>query len=326
MQTLQFSLRSSTPITTPAWFRGRVLLAALVLSASAGFPSLAQETPPEAPAMESDATSDAFVPKEHSIDRYQKLRGKSPFEFELAKPPTAEATNPFADLVLAGFAGSAGNPTVYLLNTKTQERTTVYGEANPRPNTSGFKVIRVDRGRSFSSTSATIEKEGVQETLKFDTKALYSMTGGAGGGGAAAAVRPAVPGQPGAPGQGPRPVIPGQARPQQVYQAPQAFIPGQGGRNAGGGQMTGGAFIPGQPQPAAQPAAGGIQLGFQQPGGAPPANAVPAGAPNAQQQLNALLANPANPGQVQPAVPAPVPAVPSANPPPRRRVVLPNTP
>jgi hypothetical protein len=326
MHTFQFSLRSFTLIPTPPLLRGRGLLAAMVLSLAAGFPSLAQETPPEAPDREAEATGDSFIPKEHTIDRYQKLRGKSPFEFELAKPKEADPTNPFADLVLAGFAGNAGNPTVYLLNSKTQERITVYGEANPRPNQSGFKVIRVDRGKSFASTTATLEKDGVQETLKFDTKALYSMTGGAGGGGAAAGGRPAVPGQPGPPGQGPRPTIPGQARPQQMYQAPQAFIPGQAGRNTPGGQMAGGAFIPGQPQPAAQPAAGGIQLGMQQPGAAQPTNAVPAGAPNAQQQLNALLANPANPGQGQPTIARPVPAVPSANPPPRRRVVLPNTP
>lgn len=89
--------------------------------------------------------------------------------------------------------------------------------------------------------------------------------------------------------------------------------------------MTGGAFIPAQP--AGQPVAGGIQLGSQQ-GNGQPGNVTPAGAPNAQQQLNALLATP---GQAQPTmIPAGnapgAPAAPSNNPPLRRRVVLPNTP
>ena len=282
-----------------------------------GVPSLrAQDpaTPPLEPAPAEPAVAEpaqeGFAPAEYPKDRYEKMAIRSPFDFELAKPPTEAPVNPFADFVLAGFAGSANRPTVYLTNSKTQERITILSEGNGRKNDNGFKIIKIDRGRTLSSTTATIEKDGVQEVLKFDTKILYTMTGGAGGGGGAPAQvgRSPIPGQPGVPGQVPRPVGPGQpARPVQAYVAPQAFIPNQGG-GGGGRNMQ------------------------QQAGGAQPALSVPAnygqGANAAQASLNALLANSTN-GQIQPTVVPAQPAVPvpnQANPPQpnRRRVVLPS--
>ena len=272
------------------------------------------EPAPAEPAVAEPAAAEpaqeGFAPTEHPKDRYEKMAIRSPFDFELAKPPTEAAVNPFADFVLAGFAGSASRPTVYLTNSKTQERVTILSEGNGRKNENGFKIIKIDRGRTLSSTTATIEKDGVQEVLKFDTKILYTMTGGAGGGGGAPAQvgRSPIPGQPGVPGQVPRPVGPGQpARPVQAYVAPQAFIPNSGG-GGGGRNMQ------------------------QQGGGAQPALSVPAnpgpGANAAQASLNVLLANSTN-GQIQPTVVPAQPAVPvpnQANPPQpnRRRVVLPS--
>ena len=87
----------------------------------------AQDTPPSP-----DPTTDTFTPAEYSIDRYQRLRGKSPFEFELAKPLVEAPADPFADLVLAGYAGSASRPTVYVVNTKTQERLTILPEGSSK--------------------------------------------------------------------------------------------------------------------------------------------------------------------------------------------------
>ena len=270
----------------------------------------AQDTPP-AP---EPTLSDTFAPVEHSIDRYQKLRGKSPFEFELAKPPVGETVDAFADYVLAGFAGSAGQPTVYLLNTKTQERITVLSDSSGRPNKSGFHIIRVDRGRTLSSTTVQLEKDGQQGKLAFDSKALYSMTGGAAGGGAGA--RPGQPNQSGQPVVRPG-GVPGQAaRPAQAYQAPQAFIPGQGNRPSGQFPTATG----GQPGVAPQ----GIQLGMQ------PGAAVPAAGINPQQQVNTLLNNPGAPTAPPQLNVMPAPGgAPSSNQPnqqPRRRVVLPTTP
>ena len=265
----------------------------------------AQDTPPtpEAP------LSDSFAPVEYPIDRYQKLRGKSPFEFELAKPAVGETVDPFAEYVLAGFAGSASQPTVYLLNTKTQERITVLSDSSGRPNKSGFHIISVNRGRTLSSTTVQLEKDGQQGKLAFDSKALYSMTGGAAGGGA----RPGQPNQSGQPVVRPG-GVPGQpARPAQVYQAPQPFILGQFNRPAG--QFP--AVTAGQPGVVPQP----VQLGMQ------PGAAVPTAGVNPQQQVNTMLN--ANPGQPQPAV-MPVtggaPPTNQSNPQPRRRVVLPTSP
>jgi len=306
--------------TRPSLFRseprpfsvsGSPLLPSLALAAALGWVTslpAAQNTPPPAagaePAAAAETANENYAPVEYGIDRYQKLRGKSPFEFELAKPPAPETADPFADIVLAGFAGSHNNPTVYLLNTKTQERITILGAGSKVKNDTGFKVISVNRGRTLSTTTATIEKDGREQELAFDPKNLSSMTGGAAGGGAA-------PGKPGVPGQVQpngqpvvRPNLPTAAA--KPYQAPQAFIPssnGQGNRN------------PGQP-PNQAPALGGVAGG----GG---------GGVDAQQQVNGLLNNAgAQPNGIQPAV------MPAANingtaagaPQPRRRVVLPTTP
>lgn len=293
------------------------------LSASAGaallfltFPLLqAQETPPETDAAAAAAPGDGFTPKEYTIDRYAKIRGKSPFEFELAKPPAEVTVDPFAELVLAGYAGSLGSPTVYLVNTKTQERITVLSERSGRPNKSGFKVISIDRGPTLRSTTATLEKDGQQGVLKFDSKALDTMVGGAGSGGAAGGARPVIPGQPNQPGAVPRPMIPGQpARPQQAYQAPQAFIPGANRGGQAQAQAQNGVFIPNQN--AMVPGKPGNQL-TNQPGG------------DTQLQINNLVNNQA-PQNLVPnsslnapniAVPSPVTGTPQQQP--RRRVVLP---
>jgi hypothetical protein len=278
-----------------AWLCGTTLFVATMGSLQA------QDTPPATEAI----LPDSFAPVEYPIDRYQKLRGKSPFEFELAKPPVGETVDPFAEYVLAGFAGSAGQPTVYLLNTKTQERITVLSDSSGRPNKSGFHIISVDRGRTLSSTTVQLEKDGQQGKLAFDSKALYSMTGGASGGGA----RPGQPNQPGQPVVRPG-GVPGRVAP--AYQAPQAFIPGQANRPAGQFPVA----TAGQPGVAPQPVAQGMQPG-----------AVPA---NPQQQVKLLLNNPAapNPAPQPNVVPVPggAPDINQSNPQPRRRVVLPTTP
>jgi hypothetical protein len=272
----------------------------------------AQDTPPP-PAAE--ASGETFTPLEYGMERYQKLRGKSPFEFELAKPPVEPAADPFADLILASYGGYANNASVTLLNTKTQERISVFAQGTGRKNENGYQILSVNKGRTLSNTTVTVEKDGQKKELGFDTKLLYSMVGGAGGGGGAAAGgRPAVPGQPNNGQPNGQPVIRPAGMPAQAarpYQAPQPVNitrGGQSNRNVGN-----------QPGMAGQ-----ANFGAPQPG----VPASPGGATEAQQQLNAMLANPA----AQPNV-VPTPTVPAANPgnnaaqnPPRRRVVLPSTP
>ena len=270
----------------------------------------AQDTPPP-PAPE--AAGETFTPLEYGMERYQKLRGKSPFEFELAKPPVVDAADPFADLILASYGGYAKNANVTLLNTKTQERISVYAQGTGRKNENGYQILSVNKGRTLSTTTVTVEKDGQQKELGFDTKLLYSMVGGAGGGGAAAGGRPAVPGQPNNGQPNGQPVVrPAgmQAQAVRPYQAPQPVNITRGGQS-----NRNNANQPGM--------AGQANFGTPQPG----VPASPGGATDAQQQLNAMLANPA----AQPNV-VPTPTVPAGNPgnnaaqtPTRRRVVLPST-
>jgi len=273
----------------------------------------AQDTPPPAAP---EAAGDTYTPLEYGMDRYQKLRGKSPFEFELAKPPAEPTADPFADVILASYGGYANNVSVTLLNTKTQERISVFAKGTGRKNENGYQILSVNKGRTLSTTTVTMEKDGQSKELGFDTKLLYSMVGGAGGGGAAAAAgRPIVPGQANNGQPNGQPVIrpaglPGQAA--RPYQAPQPVNISRGGqanRNAGN-----------------QPAMAG-QVGMGQPG-VQVAN-IPAPQTTGEQQLvNQLLnpgAAPANAGQVLNVQPATMVA-PAVQNPARRRVVLPTTP
>ncbi|MES2705389.1 MAG: hypothetical protein V4726_02190 [Verrucomicrobiota bacterium] len=223
-------------------------LAAGSLAFTFGVGSLvAQNTPPE-PEPAASAPSDSVAAAEYPSSRYDKIRVKSPFEFELAKPKLEEAIDPFLDLVLAGYAGSANRVTVYLANTKTQERMTILG--NDDQNKTGFRLISVNRGTSLRTTTATLEKGGVTKELSFDTKALSSMvaSGGSSAAGAAAggARGPGNPGgQPILPGQVPRPGgVPNAGARPVPYVAPTAFIPGQN-NNAGGNAQANGNPAPG---------------------------------------------------------------------------------
>lgn len=207
-------MKTSFPYPFRVCLRSHAVFAGLVSLAGS---SPAQEVPP--PAADPPAPD---LLSGYPESRYEKIRTRSPFEFELSKPKTEDAADPFQDFVLAGYAGSATRVTVYLANTKTQERLTVSGGSE---NGAGFKVISVNRGATLRSTTATLEKDGVTKKLSFDPTALNSMSGG--NGAAPAPGRPGLPGQPGQPG---RPVIlpAGGARAGiQPYQAPQAFIPGQ---------------------------------------------------------------------------------------------------
>lgn len=271
---------------------------AFVFSASARL-SCAQETPPPpsadaAASGETAADSEAYT--EYPSSRYDKIRVKSPFEFELAKPKAEEAVDPFQDLVLAGYAGSANRVTVYLANTKTQERMTIPGSSEH--NDTGFKVISVNRGTMLKNTTVTLEKSGITKNLSFDSKALSSMVASGGGG--------TAPGAQGRPGgiPGAQPVLPGGARPPGAagnapvrpaapYVAPQAYVPGRNTNNNAG-------------------ANGAPQLGL------PNGNPAPAGNVNLAGSMVGNTNGQIAPGQVQTGQP-PAPAVNQ----PRRRVVLP---
>lgn len=269
-----------------------------VLAAGVGFAAWGQPSRLLAqPDGDTPPAPDGAPAPEYEASRYDRIRIKSPFEFELAKPKAEEAVDPFQDLILAGYAGSGKQISVYLVNAKTQERMTIPG-GNEGSET-GFRVLSVNRGRTLRTTTATLEKNGVTKELSFDPKALSSMvaSGGSSGAGAPGGARPGIPGQPGVPGQAVRPggVNPPNAAVRQTpYVAPAAFIPGQNNAN-GGAVPNGGAAPNGNPPGAVNLAGNMVNNGNPQ----PPAAIVPQ--PNGN----------------------PAPGVNQSNNQPRRRVVLP---
>lgn len=228
-------------------------LAPALLTLGLGFSfsaALAQNTPPAPDVSPPPAAGEEDLTAEYPASRYDKIRVKSPFEFELAKPKPEEAVDPFQDLVLAGYAGSANRVTVYLTNTKTQERMTI--PASAEHNETGFRLISVNRGTMLRTTTATLEKGGITKELSFDTKALSSMVASGGSGGATAAPGARPPGSPNPPGA----ILPGQvrpggipnagARPAAPYVSPTAFVPNRGaaGNPAGLPQANGNGAVP----------------------------------------------------------------------------------
>ena len=187
-----------------------------------------------------------FQPKVYKADRYESLKEKSPFEFELKPEAPPPAPDPFEGLSLAGYDGSGSNLTVRLMNAATNTRITVYGEASPRKkkDESGFTVVGLNRTKNRMTTTVTLRKDGHEKEIGFDRKLFATMkaAGGAGGGGAL----PVIGGNQLKLGNGIVQNMPGsiiQGRAQQGgggYQAPQAVIPGQAPAGANGGNLAGG--------------------------------------------------------------------------------------
>jgi hypothetical protein len=179
-----------------------------------------------------DAPESSIAPKARPLSNYSHLDKKSPFEFEPAKEEQIAAADPFEGVSLAGYCGSGNTMTVYLIAGKEKKRISVFGDGSPykKRDTSGYRVIGIKRGKSLKTTFVTLEKDGVQKDVGFEEDTLRPK------GGAGPVPGGQQPGQ-GPPGQEgrPRPIIPrpGGVNPamQQPYQAPQAFIPGQGNNN-----------------------------------------------------------------------------------------------
>jgi hypothetical protein len=165
-----------------------------------------------------------FPPRVKPISAYERLRSKSPFEFDVRKPPVEAAINPFEGISLAGYCGKGDTLTVYLLSGKEKKRITVFGDGSPfkKHDTSGFRVVGIKRGRTLQATKVILEKDGQRGTLMFDEEILHSPNRPAPGG------LQKVRGPNGA--MGLRPNIPkpmAGANAAQVYKAPEPFIPGR---------------------------------------------------------------------------------------------------
>ncbi len=168
---------------------------------------------------------EGFAPKGHPLSRYSHLDKKSPFEFDPPPPTREAAVDNFEGVSLGGYCGSGNTLSVYLITGKEKKRITVYGAGSPFKvlDQTGYNIIKLNEGKSLSTTTVLMEKDGQQKEIGFEKETLTAKGGGAGGGQVQM-----VPGPNGT--MVPRPVIP---RPSnapaqtQAYQAPAPFIVGQ---------------------------------------------------------------------------------------------------
>ena len=119
---------------------------------------------------------ETFSPKEKPIATYDKLRAKSPFEFDAPKPPVSIDVNPFDGVSLAGYCGTGDTLTVYLLSGKEKKRITVYGDASPykKRDDSGFHVVGIERAKTLKNTKVVLERNGRKGTVSFEEDTLHS--------------------------------------------------------------------------------------------------------------------------------------------------------
>jgi hypothetical protein len=190
-----------------------------------------------APAMAAEKVSvsgeGTFAPFEKQLSSYDGLRKKSPFEFDPPKPPAVLESKPFEGISLAGYCGSGDTLTVYLLEGKEKKRITVFGDGSPfkKGDTSGFRVVGINRGRSLKTTEVVLEKDGSKGTVKFEDETLRSKPTVQGGG-----VQP-IKGTDGKVILRPVPKPTGTPVPPVQNQGSQLVIPGlQNGPAPGGGQ------------------------------------------------------------------------------------------
>lgn len=169
----------------------KTLNLSLIAALAAAVPAFAQDTPPQT----GDGT---FQPKVYGREKYDKLRAKSPFEFEIPKTEAPPAVDPFEGISLTGFVGTdPQKATVYLVNEKDKTSITVWGNASPRKKTdkSEMTIISINPGKRRADATVEIERNGQRKTLSYKEGFLSSIKAGPVGG--------AQPGQPGKPAIGP---------------------------------------------------------------------------------------------------------------------------
>lgn len=174
----------------------KTLNLSLIAALAAAIPAFAQDTPPQA-----GAADGTFQPKVYGREKYDKLRAKSPFEFEIKRDEAPPAVDPFEGISLTGFVGTdPQKATVYLVNEKDKTSMTVWGNASPRKKTdkSEMTIIAINPGKRRADATVEIERNGQRKTLSYKEGFLSSIKAGPAGG-----AQPGQPGQLGKPGVGP---------------------------------------------------------------------------------------------------------------------------
>ena len=166
-------------------------------------------------------------PTSYPVERYEAGWNKNPFTLKTAVI-ALEAASFAKELVIGSYYGDASNPTVVLINTKTQERIRL---KNAQPASNGMKLesVKLDGARKENFAEVTLGSE--TSKIHFDDTYLKQM--------AAAEAAKAPPGQPRPPpvptngqpppGQppGPRAVTPTPGAPTTAQVAPGALQPPQ---------------------------------------------------------------------------------------------------
>lgn len=184
-----------------------------------------------------------FKPKEYDASRYARnFERKSPFEFDPPVVPDIPVEDYFKDVSLGGYCGAGNTLSVHLIVGKEKKRLTVYGDGSPfkKRDTSGFRILSIQRGKSLTTTTVLLEKNGQQKAVAFDRDTLTAKGSGGGAGAglgknhpAKIMVGPDGRALPQNAGAGPAPV------PVQPYQAPPPFIPGQSNQAATNASQNG---------------------------------------------------------------------------------------
>ncbi len=187
---------------------------------------------PGAGCAESDAVFTA--PTSYPVERYEAGWNKNPFTLKTATI-ALEAASFAKELVIGSYYGDASNPTVVLINTKTQERIRL---KKAQPASNGMKLESVKLGGARKEIFAEVTLGSETSKIHFDDSYLKQM--------AAAEAAKTPPGQPRSPtlptnGQPPPGQPPGQraatptpGAPATAQVAPGALqqpqYPGSGGR------------------------------------------------------------------------------------------------
>lgn len=137
--------------------------------------------------------SAAFTPpRAYPVERYEAGWNKNPFTLKTVAPhaPNGEFA---ADLAIGAFYGSASNPTVVLVNTKTRERILLRRD-QPASTGMTLKSLKLDAPRSECQVEVALGAESA--VIKYDANYIAQMaaaeTARGGAVNSAAGVRPPV--------------------------------------------------------------------------------------------------------------------------------------
>ncbi|MFN0130865.1 MAG: hypothetical protein ACKV19_29740 [Verrucomicrobiales bacterium] len=244
----------------------------------------------------SEAPLDPLDPSQlnrYGIDRYERIKEKSPFSFKIVREEGPPPVSFAADLALAGYTVDSGKGITYasIVDKKSNNRFVIRSD---RPNDDGIQLVQLNPAATLLDSSVLARKGAEEAQIKSDKQIIERK----------AVVNAAVVGQPAQAMQNARGAQPGTSV--NLVVNPRNNVQGQINN-----QLNVPNQQPGQPgQPGAQP--GGLPHGAVRQGGNAPATAGDLSVQAAQPQQTQPQGRGERQGQGQA--------------PGRRRVILPPAP